>query len=69
MDTCRKIFKEFFRGFSVVADEIRKLAEQSKETVIKIQGITNKVISSVDSLSCSANELLDFVAKDVTSDY
>lgn len=57
------------RGFSVVADEIRKLAEQSKETVIKIQGITNKVISSVDNLSGSANELLDFVAKDVTSDY
>ncbi|GAA0078245.1 methyl-accepting chemotaxis protein [Clostridium sp. CTA-5] len=57
------------RGFSVVADEIRKLAEQSKETVIEIQGITNKVINSVGNLSGSANELLDFVAKDVNSDY
>lgn len=57
------------RGFSVVADEIRKLAEQSKETVIKIQDITHKVVSSVDHLSGSANELLNFVATDVDSDY
>ena len=27
------------RGFSVVAEEIRKLAEQSKDTVTKIQNI------------------------------
>lgn len=57
------------RGFSVVADEIRKLAEQSKETVIKIRDITHKVVSSVDNLSGSANELLNFVATDVDSDY
>ncbi|MEG0440668.1 MAG: methyl-accepting chemotaxis protein, partial [Solibacillus sp.] len=31
------------RGFAVVADEIRKLAEESKNTVIEIQGITEKV--------------------------
>lgn len=57
------------RGFSVVADEIRKLAEQSKETVIQIQDITNEVVSSVGNLSGSANELLNFVATDVHSDY
>lgn len=57
------------RGFSVVADEIRKLAEQSKETVIEIQTIINKVINSVDNLSNSANELLDFVSMDIAEDY
>lgn len=57
------------RGFSVVADEIRKLAEQSKETVIQIQNITEKVIQSVGSLSSSSNKLLIFMTDNVSNEY
>lgn len=57
------------RGFSVVSEEIRKLAEQSKDTVIKIQQITVEVIGSVKALSTSSNKLLQFMATDVHHDY
>ena len=57
------------RGFSVVAEEIRKLAEQSKDTVVEIQEITSKVTGAVDKLSSSSNKLLTFVSKDVDKDY
>ena len=57
------------KGFSVVAEEIRKLAEQSKDTVIEIQNITAKVTESVTELSSSSNKLLQFVSTDVHNDY
>jgi methyl-accepting chemotaxis protein len=57
------------RGFSVVADEIRNLAEQSKNTVVKIQEVTGKVTESVENLSLSAVELLNFVSDEVEKDY
>lgn len=57
------------KGFSVVASEIGKLAEQSKEAILKIQSVTNEVIGAVENLSESSSELLDFVSKEVTSDY
>lgn len=57
------------RGFAVVAGEIGALAEQSRQTVIKIQEVTQEVTQAVDNLSANARKLLDFVVKDVTSDY
>lgn len=57
------------KGFSVVADEIRSLAEQSKDTVLQIQGVTEVVVGAVKNLSDSAKELLDFLSGDVTKDY
>lgn len=57
------------KGFSVVAEEIRKLAEQSKGTVIEIQNVTDKVIESVKNLSESSDNLLTFLSTDVDKDY
>jgi methyl-accepting chemotaxis protein len=57
------------KGFSVVAEEIRNLAEQSKETVEEIQLITEKVMKSVNNLSDSSQDILNFVSNDVVNDY
>lgn len=57
------------KGFSVVAEEIRKLAEQSKEAVENIQIVTKEVTDAVTSLSDNSNMLLNFVKEDVTKDY
>ncbi|WP_407308072.1 methyl-accepting chemotaxis protein [Desulfosporosinus sp. SB140] len=57
------------RGFSVVSEEIRKLAEQSKGAVMQIQDVTHKVTSSVDNLSSNSDSLLSFVSVDVDNDY
>jgi methyl-accepting chemotaxis protein len=57
------------RGFSVVAEEIRRLAEQSNETAVEIQNITNNVTGAVNDLSNSSNKLLQFMTNDVSNDY
>lgn len=57
------------RGFAVVADEIRKLAEDSKNTVTQIQTITNTVVQSVENLSESSNSLLEYMTTGVDGDY
>ena len=53
------------RGFAVVAEEIRNLAEQSKEAVVKIQNVTQAVTGSVGHLSEDSAKLLSFVESDV----
>ncbi len=57
------------KGFSVVANEIRILAEASKSAVVEIQDVATKVITSVDNLSDSSKELLTYISKDVNKDY
>ena len=57
------------KGFAVVAGEIGTLAEQSRQTVIQIQEVTQEVTQAVQNLSSNARKLLDFVIHDVTSDY
>jgi methyl-accepting chemotaxis protein len=57
------------KGFAVVAEEIRTLAENSKDTVTKIQNIASVVVRSVNKLADDANALLNFMATDVIKDY
>ncbi len=57
------------RGFAVVADEVRKLAEHSSETTNDIQQIIEKVKIAVDKLSSDAINILKFVDDRVIADY
>jgi methyl-accepting chemotaxis protein len=57
------------KGFAVVAEEIRKLAEGSKNTVTRIQEITKVIFEAVKDLSSSSEEIMDFIDKKVLSDY
>lgn len=57
------------RGFSVVADEIRVLAEQSKDAVSNIQSVTERVNTAVANLTDDSNRLLDFVNTNVVQSF
>lgn len=57
------------KGFSVVADEIRVLAENSKQAVSRIDEITNMVSDAVDRVVEDSKSLLDFMDNQVISDY
>jgi methyl-accepting chemotaxis protein len=57
------------KGFSVVASEIRHLAEQSKDAVVRIKEVTKEVTDAVNNLSVSSASLLTFVTKDVTTSF
>ncbi|MEK3796165.1 methyl-accepting chemotaxis protein [Paenibacillus sp. FSL R7-0204] len=57
------------RGFAVVAEEIRKLADNSRETVTEIQGVTGAVIEAVSNLVEAAESMLGFMDNQVKKDY
>jgi methyl-accepting chemotaxis protein len=57
------------KGFAVVADEIRKLAEDSKNTVNEIKGVTKVVVSAVQGLTLSSEKTLDYLLNTVINDY
>jgi len=57
------------RGFSVVADEIKKLAEETRKTANEIQNISNVVVTSVEDLAGDAEKILEFISKQVIGDY
>lgn len=57
------------RGFSVVADEVRKLAEQTSVTVSEINNVILQVKKAFENLSTNAQDVLNFIDKDVKADY
>lgn len=57
------------KGFAVVADEVRSLAENSQNTVDKIQKVIDEVVNSVMALKDSSTKLLAFMNEHVTRDY
>jgi len=57
------------RGFSIVAQEIKKLAEQSSDMVGSIQAVTVNVGSIVTNLVKDSQNVLDFIDTKVLSDY
>jgi len=56
-------------GFSVVAEEIRKLAIQARNSASQIQDISNLVLLSVTHLSESANGLLNYFESNVKNSF
>jgi len=57
------------KGFAVVADEVRKLAEASATTVKRIQEVTEKVEMAFQNLSINAKDVLSFMVNKVKPDY
>lgn len=57
------------RGFSVVAEEIRKLAEDSKDTVSEIKNINSIIVSTVENLVATSQEMIEFINTQVIRDY
>ncbi|TCL59928.1 methyl-accepting chemotaxis sensory transducer with Cache sensor [Kineothrix alysoides] len=57
------------RGFSVVASEIGKLADQSSKTVTNITAIVAEVNTAIDKMTSSLTATLDFLNRTVLADY
>lgn len=57
------------RGFAVVAEEIRGLADNSRQAVDKIRQVTGGVVDNVSFLSETSGKLLEFMTGKVIEDY
>lgn len=60
---------ELGRGFSVVADEVGKLADQSISTVSGIHGIVEEIKSVFEHLSENSKGILYYIERNVSDDY
>ncbi len=57
------------KGFAVVAEEIRSLADNSRQAVDKIRQVTGGVVENVSFLSETSGRLLEFMTSKVIEDY
>jgi methyl-accepting chemotaxis protein len=60
---------EHGRGFAVVSEEVKKLAEQSADSAKSIQSTVFKVKEAFKKLSDNSHEVLNFITADVTSQF
>lgn len=60
---------EHGKGFTVVADEIGKLADQSAQYVKKITEVVDNVKNAFDNLAVNSKEVLGFIENRVRPDY
>jgi len=60
---------EHGKGFAVVADEVRKLAEESKTTVTQINELVSEVNDAFKEISINSEGLLEFIDTKVIADY
>ncbi|MDE5802614.1 MAG: hypothetical protein K2I22_06835 [Lachnospiraceae bacterium] len=57
------------RGFSVVAEEIKKLSETTGREIDKVNALTDKVLNSVGALSDASSYIITFLDEIVLKDY
>lgn len=57
------------RGFAVVAEQIRELADNSRQAVDEIRQVTEGVVDNVSFLSETSSSLLEFMNGKVIEDY
>lgn len=60
---------EHGKGFAVVADEVRKLAEESAVTVKNIQKLTDEVQQAVNQLTQNSENVLEFINEKILPAY
>lgn len=57
------------RGFAVVAEEVRNLAEASKEAVGNVKKLVNEIKGSFKGIDDSSNKLLNFMNSDILKEF
>lgn len=57
------------KGFAVVAEQIRMLADSSRQTANSIQDLSNIVVNAVTELAGSSEKMVAFMNRNVISDY
>ncbi|MFZ5967804.1 MAG: methyl-accepting chemotaxis protein [Bacillota bacterium] len=60
---------EHGKGFGVVAQEIRKLAEESRGTVRRIHEVIKNVYRAFENMTLNSQEILRFIDEKVSKDY